>query len=183
MSGRGALVAVFGWGLVDGAEALAGAAGAEVGSEEEDQGVAECYADDGAEEEAAGSGQGAFSTGIRVTAGTITQKRVGFNAVAVLNFGHMDARRFAGVLGPIALAVLIGGWALAVVAFFVIGTETCTALNLGIAGRAQVCQDTTAGAVILLTVIGFAATVGSMFLLALRFMLLVLDDIKTNTGR
>lgn len=97
--------------------------------------------------------------------------------------GHMDARRFAGLLWPIALSVLIGGWALAVVAFFVIGTETCTALNLGIAGRAEVCQDTTAGAVILLTVIGFAATVGSMFLLALRFMLLVLDDIKTNTGR
>jgi hypothetical protein len=95
----------------------------------------------------------------------------------------MDARGFAGILGPLALGVLVGGWVLAVAAFFVIGTETCSQVNLGIAGRAQVCTDTTSSAVILLTVIGFAATVGSFFLMALRFMLLVLDDIKTNTGR
>jgi hypothetical protein len=95
----------------------------------------------------------------------------------------MDARRFAGLLGPVAIAVLVGGWVLAVVAFFAIGTETCSQVGLGIAGRAEVCTDTTSSAVILLTVIGFAATVGSMFLLALRFMLVVLDEIRANTAK
>jgi hypothetical protein len=96
----------------------------------------------------------------------------------VLNFPGMDTRTYANLLGPLAVAVFIGGWILAVVAFFAIGTETCTDLSLGIAGRAQVCTDTTSSAVVLLTVIGFAATVGSMFLLALRFMLITLDDIR-----
>jgi len=95
----------------------------------------------------------------------------------------MDARGFAGLLGPLAAGVLVVGWILAVASFFVIGTETCSNVNLGIAGRAEVCTDTTSSAVILFTTIGFAATVGSFFLFALRFMLLVLDDIRVNTGR
>ena len=95
----------------------------------------------------------------------------------------MTSRSFADLLLPLAALVLIGGWVLAGVAFAVIGTETCAEVNLGIAGRASVCQDTSADAVILLTVIGFTATIGSLFLVALRFMLVTLADIADNTNR
>ena len=95
----------------------------------------------------------------------------------------MNANGFARLLFPLAIAVFLGGWVLAVAAFFVIGTETCTDVRLGIAGNVQVCQDTSSSAVILLTVIGFAASVGSLFLLALRYMLLTLAGIEENTRR
>ncbi len=111
----------------------------------------------------------------------IAQIQPVFNAPGAKLSAAMDARRFAGLLGPLAAIVLVAGWALAVAAFFVIGTESCADVSLGIAGRIEVCQDTTSSAVILLTVIGFAATVGSLFLLALRYLLLVLDDIRANT--
>jgi hypothetical protein len=85
------------------------------------------------------------------------------------------------MLAPLAVAVFIGGWILAAVAFFVIGTETCSTVTVPLAGAIKACQDTTANAVILLTVIGFAATVGALFLLGLRHMLLTLADIENNT--
>lgn len=93
----------------------------------------------------------------------------------------MNARAFEEWLGPLALVVLVGGWALAVVAFFVVGTETCTEVSLGVAGSVQACTDTTANSVILLTVIGFGATVGSLFLWALHHILAALNEIAENT--
>jgi hypothetical protein len=95
----------------------------------------------------------------------------------------VTSNRFAELLAPLAAAVFAGGWALAVVAFFVIGTETCAAVQVPLAGSIEVCQDTTSNAVILLTVIGFAATVGSLFLLGLRHMLLTLAEIEKNTRK
>jgi hypothetical protein len=83
----------------------------------------------------------------------------------------------------LSAAVFVGGWALAVVAFFVIGTETCSTVQVPLAGDIEACQDTTATAVILLTVIGFGATVGSLFLLGLRNMLLTLAEIEKNTRK
>ena len=95
----------------------------------------------------------------------------------------MDARSFAALLNPLAAAVFVGGWILAVVTFFIIGTETCATVAVPLAGPIEVCQDTTPNAVILLTVIGFAATVGSLVLLAARYMLLTLAEIADNTRR
>jgi hypothetical protein len=87
------------------------------------------------------------------------------------------------LLGPVSAAVFIGGWVLAIVAFLVIGTESCASVQVALAGKIEVCQDTTSSAVILLTVIGFAATVGSIFLLAIRFLLLALADVEQNTRK
>lgn len=94
----------------------------------------------------------------------------------------MSARAFGDLLGPLALLVLVGGWILAIVAFFVVGTETCTDVTLPVAGVVRACQDTTPNAVILLTVIGFGATVGSLFLWALRHLIVVLTEIEENTA-
>ena len=93
----------------------------------------------------------------------------------------MTPTRFAELLGPMAAAVFVGGWALAVVAFFVIGTETCADVQVPLAGSIEVCQDTTASTVMVLAVIGFLATVGSLVLLGMRFLLLALADIQENT--
>jgi hypothetical protein len=95
----------------------------------------------------------------------------------------MSSNSYTNLLGPLAAAVFIGGWILAVVAFLVIGTETCTTVNVPLAGPIKACQDTTSSAVILLTVIGFAATVGSLFLLALRQVLRTLENIESNTRK
>jgi hypothetical protein len=89
----------------------------------------------------------------------------------------MDARQFARLLNPLAALVLVGGWILAVATFFIIGTETCAEVAVPLAGPIEVCQDTTPNAVILLTVIGFAATVGSLFLWALSHMIKLLADL------
>jgi len=91
--------------------------------------------------------------------------------------------RFAAYLAPAAVSVFVVGWILAVAAFFIIGTETCATTEIPLAGDIKVCQDTTASAVILVTAIGFAATVGSLFLLAIRSLLLSLDRIEANTRR
>jgi len=102
-------------------------------------------------------------------------------AAAYVHTRSMNVRSFADLLVPLAWAVLIGGWALAIVAFFVIGTETCAEVEVPLAGILQVCQDTTAQAVILLTVIGFVSTVGSLFLWGLRHLLTVLSEIEEHT--
>lgn len=94
----------------------------------------------------------------------------------------MNARAFGNMLGPLAVLVLVGGWVLAVVAFLVVGTETCSEVTVPVVGVVKACQDTTADAVILLTVVGFGATVGSLFLWALRHLLLVLSQIEENTA-
>ncbi|HVP04189.1 MAG TPA: hypothetical protein VMT90_00795 [Dehalococcoidia bacterium] len=94
-----------------------------------------------------------------------------------------DARTFARLLGPLAAAVFVGGWVLAVAAFFVIGTETCDEVSVALAGSIKACRDTTSDSVILLTVIGFAATVGAIFLLAIRHLLFALADIEQNTRK
>src|SRR2546425_813530 len=93
----------------------------------------------------------------------------------------MDSRSFADRLNALAWLVLIGGWGLAVIAFLVIGTETCTTVAIPLAGPIEACSDTTAQSVILLVVIGFGATIGSLFLWALRHLLAVLGEIETNT--
>jgi hypothetical protein len=95
----------------------------------------------------------------------------------------MDSRSYTQALVPLAALVFVGGWILAGVAFFVIGTETCADVQVPLAGAIQVCEDTTSNAVVMLTVIGFAATVGSMFLLGLHFMLRTLNDIESNTRK
>jgi hypothetical protein len=95
----------------------------------------------------------------------------------------MTARDFARWLLPLAGLVLVGGWVLAVVAFIAIGTETCTTVAVPLAGEVEACTDTSATSVVLLVVIGFAATVGSLFLFALRFLLLTLAAIEDNTRR
>ena len=93
----------------------------------------------------------------------------------------MTARDYARWLGPLAGLVLVVGWILAIVAFVAIGTETCTTVAVPLAGDVEACTDTSATSVVLLVVIGFAATVGSLFLFALRFLLLTLSDIADNT--
>jgi len=93
----------------------------------------------------------------------------------------MTARNYARWLGPLAGLVLVGGWILAAVAFVAIGTETCTDVVVPLAGDVQACTDTTTSSVVLTVVIGFAATVGSLFLFALRFLLITLSDIADNT--
>jgi len=93
----------------------------------------------------------------------------------------MNARSFADLLWPVGWAILVGGWVLAVVAFLVVGTETCSSVTVPVVGVVEACQDTTPSAVILLTVIGFGATVGSLFLWALRHLLVVLNEIEENT--
>jgi hypothetical protein len=95
----------------------------------------------------------------------------------------MSARDYARWLGPLSVVVFVGGWVLAVVAFLAIGSETCTTVAVPLAGPIEACTDTAATSVVLLVVIGFAATVGSLFLFALRFLLLTLADIEDNTRR
>jgi hypothetical protein len=95
----------------------------------------------------------------------------------------MTARDYARWLGPIAAVVLVAGWVLAVVAFVAIGTETCTEVTVPLAGGVKACTDTTTSSVILAVVIAFAATIGSLFLFALRFLLLTLAEIEENTRR
>lgn len=93
----------------------------------------------------------------------------------------MTASDFTRWLGPLALVVLIGGWVLAVVAFLAVGSETCTTVQVPVAGPIEACTDTRATAVILLSVIGFGATVSAVFLLGLRYLLGSLNEIEANT--
>ena len=95
----------------------------------------------------------------------------------------MTAHDYTRWLAPLAAIVLVGGWVLAIVAFIAIGTETCTTVAVPLAGEVEACTDTSATSVVLLVVIGFAATVGSMFLLGLRFMLQALSKIEENTRK
>jgi hypothetical protein len=95
----------------------------------------------------------------------------------------MSARDYARWLAPLSVAVFVGGWVLGVVAYLAIGTETCTTVAVPLAGPIEACTDTAATSVVLLVVIGFAATVGSLLLFALRFLLLTLADIEDNTRR
>jgi hypothetical protein len=55
-------------------------------------------------------------------------------------------------------------------------------VTVPVVGVVKACQATTAEAVILLTVVGFGATVGSLFLWALRHVLVVLNQIEENTS-
>jgi len=93
----------------------------------------------------------------------------------------MAVRDFARWLVPIAFVVLIGGWILAIVAYFAVGSQTCTNVNLGIAGQVNACTDTGPTQIILASVIGFGATLGAIFLFGLRYLLGVLAEIETNT--
>ena len=71
---------------------------------------------------------------------------------------------------------------LAVIAFLVIGTETCARTQVPLAGSLEVCQDTTASTVLVLAVIGFLATIGSLVLLGMRYLLLAVAD-ENNTRK
>ena len=75
----------------------------------------------------------------------------------------------------------MGGWILGVAAYLAVGDETCTTTNLGIAGQVVTCTDTTAVSVILVMVVGFGATLGSLFLVAARYLLASLEGIESNT--
>jgi hypothetical protein len=93
----------------------------------------------------------------------------------------MTPARFAELLAPLAGAVFVGGWALAIVAFLVIGTERCADVRVPLAGAIKVCQDATSSTVLLIAVIGFLATIGSLILLGMRYLLLAVADIHGNT--
>ncbi len=95
----------------------------------------------------------------------------------------MSGTKFIQALGPIAGLVFIVGWTLAVVAYFAVGNETCTDTNLGIAGKVTTCTDTKAVSIIVFMMVGFGATLGALFLWALRFVLASLDSIAENTRR
>lgn len=95
----------------------------------------------------------------------------------------MANRSFPQLIFMLAWVVLIGGWALAVAAYFVIGSETCSEVQIPLAGSVEACQDTTAQSVLLFAVVGFGATVGSVFLFSLRWVLLTLQAIEENTRR
>jgi hypothetical protein len=98
-------------------------------------------------------------------------------------FTNMNTRIFVQWLGPIAAAIFILGWILAVGAFIVVGDETCTTTIIPLVGEIETCTDTTAVSVILLMIVGFGATLGSLLLLGLRFALATLDSIEENTRR
>lgn len=83
----------------------------------------------------------------------------------------MTTERYAQLLIPLAAAVFIGGWILAVVSYLVIGTETCAVVPVPLVGELEACQDTTSSAVILLVVVGFVGTMCSLLLLSMHFVL------------
>ncbi len=93
----------------------------------------------------------------------------------------MTRRTFIDWLGPVAGLVFAGGWILAIVAFLVIGTQNCATVQIPVAGQIKVCQNTTSQAVILLAVVGFGATLGSLLLWSLRYLLETLSEIEANT--
>lgn len=93
----------------------------------------------------------------------------------------MNTSDFTRWLGPIAGIVFVGGWVLAVVAYIAVGDQTCTTTTIPLAGPIETCTDTTAVSVILVMVVGFASTLGSLLLLGLRFVLASLDAIDENT--
>lgn len=82
-----------------------------------------------------------------------------------------------------AAVVFVGGWALAVVAYIAVGNETCSTTVIPIAGPVQTCTDTTAVSVMLVLIVGFASTLGSVMLLGLRFIVGTLDAIEKNARR
>ena len=95
----------------------------------------------------------------------------------------MTSRDFAGWLAPLAAVVFVGGWILGIVAYFVVGDETCTTTTIPLAGQVVTCTDTTAVSVILLMIVGLGATLGSLWLLCLRFLILGIAEIAENTQR
>ena len=95
----------------------------------------------------------------------------------------MSSSSFVQWLAPIAAVVFVGGWVLAIVAYIAVGDQTCTTTNIPLAGPIETCTDTTAVSVILVMIVGFASTLGSLMLLGLRFMLGTLDSIDENTRR
>jgi hypothetical protein len=95
----------------------------------------------------------------------------------------MNTRNFAQWLGPIAAVVFVGGWALAIAAYIAVGTETCSTTQVPVVGPLETCTDTTAVSVMLVLVVGFAATLGSLMLLGLRFIVGTLDSIEENARR
>lgn len=81
----------------------------------------------------------------------------------------MTPRRVARLLRPIAAVVFFGGWAFAIAAFFIVGTETCAETQVPLVGAVQTCTDTTLTVLVIVATIGFAATVGSLVLWALSY--------------
>jgi len=84
-------------------------------------------------------------------------------------------------LTAVAWGVFAASWVLAGLAFAVIGTENCASVEVPLAGGVEVCQDTTAQAVILFAVVGFMGTLAALFLWALRYVLVLLERIESNT--
>ena len=95
----------------------------------------------------------------------------------------MNPRTFIHWLAPIAAVVFVAGWILAVAAYIAVGDETCTTTVVPLAGQIVTCTDTTAVSVILLMIVGFSATLGSLFLLGLRYLLATMEAIEENTRR
>lgn len=124
---------------------------------------------------------------VNIQCGRVFRPRPGWltaeGGAAYVHTRSMNVRSFADLLVPLAWTVLIGGWGLAIIAFFVIGTETCTTVDVEVplSIPIEACTDTTAQSVILLVVVGYVATVGALFLWGLRHLLNVLSEIEEHT--
>jgi hypothetical protein len=94
----------------------------------------------------------------------------------------MTSRDFARWLAPLAALVFVGGWILGIIAYIAVGDQTCTTTTIAIA-EAETCTDTTAVSVILLMIVGLGSTLGSLWLLCLRFLILSMAEVAENTQR
>lgn len=86
-------------------------------------------------------------------------------------------------LRPIAALVFVGGWVMAIAAYFIIGTETCATTDVPLVGAIETCTDTTSTVIVIVVAIGFAATVGSLALLVLSHVVDSLREIEANTRK
>jgi hypothetical protein len=87
------------------------------------------------------------------------------------------------MLRPVAALVFVAGWAVAIISFFAIGTETCVTTQVPLVGGIETCQDTTSTAIIIVVAIGFGSTIAAVLLFALSHVLSVIEGIEANTRR
>jgi hypothetical protein len=76
----------------------------------------------------------------------------------------MESAGIVPYIRPIALFVLVGGWAFAAASYFIIGTETCATTAVPLVGAVRTCADTTSTTYVVVAGIGFTATVGALIL-------------------
>lgn len=92
----------------------------------------------------------------------------------------MDNASFTRLLGPLSVAVFVGGWILAIASYFIVGTETCATVPVPLVGELEACQDTSATAILLVIIVGFVATVSATLLFAMHLILTAVNESKTG---